>query len=269
MDLDGAHVIVTGAARGIGAALAGRFHAAGARVVVADLLDPSRGGRPPRRSRGHRGRCVDAAGQRRPRRGRRGDVRPGRPVLRQRRRCRRHRSDDVGGRLGPRLRRQRQRPSLGRSPVARRLARARVWLFLLHGIGRRPACSGRLGAVHGDQARRRGVCRVAVDHLWRPRCQGDVPVPPGGQHGDASDVARRGNRRGKGVRRRARACRTSPSSPSRRSSRSASWCSPTPRSTSTPCARPPTSSGGWPGCAGSTRGSRVPPSNSDRYGRGL
>ena len=41
MDLDGAHVIVTGAARGIGAALAGRFHAAGARVVVADLLDPS------------------------------------------------------------------------------------------------------------------------------------------------------------------------------------------------------------------------------------
>lgn len=36
MDLDGRHVIVTGAARGIGAALAGAFHAAGARVVMAD-----------------------------------------------------------------------------------------------------------------------------------------------------------------------------------------------------------------------------------------
>lgn len=37
MDLDGKHAIVTGAAGGIGAALATRFHAAGARVVVADV----------------------------------------------------------------------------------------------------------------------------------------------------------------------------------------------------------------------------------------
>ena len=36
MELDGKHVVVTGAARGIGAALARRFHQAGARVVVAD-----------------------------------------------------------------------------------------------------------------------------------------------------------------------------------------------------------------------------------------
>jgi NAD(P)-dependent dehydrogenase (short-subunit alcohol dehydrogenase family) len=36
VELDGKHVVVTGAARGIGAALARRFHLAGARVVVAD-----------------------------------------------------------------------------------------------------------------------------------------------------------------------------------------------------------------------------------------
>ena len=41
MELADAHVIVTGAARGIGEALARRFHAAGARVVVADVLDPT------------------------------------------------------------------------------------------------------------------------------------------------------------------------------------------------------------------------------------
>lgn len=37
MDLAGKHVIVTGAAGGIGSALARRFHAAGARVVLSDL----------------------------------------------------------------------------------------------------------------------------------------------------------------------------------------------------------------------------------------
>jgi NADP-dependent 3-hydroxy acid dehydrogenase YdfG len=36
MNLDGKTTVVTGAANGIGAALARRFHAAGARVVVAD-----------------------------------------------------------------------------------------------------------------------------------------------------------------------------------------------------------------------------------------
>lgn len=37
MDLSGKHVVVTGAANGIGRALAERFHAAGAHVVIADL----------------------------------------------------------------------------------------------------------------------------------------------------------------------------------------------------------------------------------------
>ncbi len=39
MDLSGKHVVVTGAANGIGRALVRRFHQAGARVVVADIDD--------------------------------------------------------------------------------------------------------------------------------------------------------------------------------------------------------------------------------------
>ena len=41
MDLKGANVVVTGAARGIGEALARRFHEGGANVVAADVLDPA------------------------------------------------------------------------------------------------------------------------------------------------------------------------------------------------------------------------------------
>lgn len=41
MQLEGANVVVTGAARGIGAALVRRFHAGGANVVAADVLDPT------------------------------------------------------------------------------------------------------------------------------------------------------------------------------------------------------------------------------------
>jgi len=41
MELQGAHVVVTGAARGIGAALVRRFHDGGANVVAADVLDPT------------------------------------------------------------------------------------------------------------------------------------------------------------------------------------------------------------------------------------
>lgn len=40
MDPNGRHVVVTGAANGIGAALAARFHAEGARVVLSDLAGP-------------------------------------------------------------------------------------------------------------------------------------------------------------------------------------------------------------------------------------
>jgi prepilin-type processing-associated H-X9-DG protein len=41
MQLAGANVVVTGAARGIGAALGRRFHAGGANVVFADVFDPA------------------------------------------------------------------------------------------------------------------------------------------------------------------------------------------------------------------------------------
>ena len=37
MELEGRHAVVTGAAGGIGAALATRFHAAGARVTLSDV----------------------------------------------------------------------------------------------------------------------------------------------------------------------------------------------------------------------------------------
>ena len=42
MDIKDRHVVVTGAAGGIGAALATRFHQAGARVVLADRVSPDR-----------------------------------------------------------------------------------------------------------------------------------------------------------------------------------------------------------------------------------
>lgn len=42
MDIKDRHVVVTGAAGGIGSALAARFHAAGARVVLADRVAPDR-----------------------------------------------------------------------------------------------------------------------------------------------------------------------------------------------------------------------------------
>ena len=87
MELTGAHVVVTGAARGIGAALARRFHAAG--PASSSPTSSSRAPSPTSARRAPSAIVADVsteAGQRRADRCRRGGVRPGRPVLRQRRR---------------------------------------------------------------------------------------------------------------------------------------------------------------------------------------
>ena len=265
MELAGAHVIVTGAARGIGEALARRFHAAGARVVVADVLDPT----PVADSldgavavvadvstvEGNVG-LIDAA-----------EAAFGQVDLF---------FANAGVALGTDLTTSEADWQLAFdvNVNAHRWAAARLldgWLErgrgyfcstasaagLLSQIGSAPYSVTKRAAVafaewlsitYGD----RGIsvtclCPQGVNtamlqdslgggHRRRSRRPGAV-LEPGGR--------RRAHRR-------------------RRSPRSASSSSPIPRSTSTPCARPPTSNDGWPGCAGSTSDSRVRPTRASR-----
>ncbi len=114
-------MVVTGGARGIGAALVRRFHAAGANVVVADVLDASPVAEPLERAVAVHADVIDRGRQRRAHRCRRRRVRTRRPVLRQRRPRHRHRPDDAGAGMGAGDARQRRRSPLGGEAPARRV----------------------------------------------------------------------------------------------------------------------------------------------------
>ena len=162
MDLADRHVVVTGAARGIGAALARRFAAGGARVVVADVGDVAAvvaelpAGASASRRRVDRGRATSTLIAR-------AEEAFGPVDLF-------FANAGIGGGtdldtpedvLAAGLRRQRQRPPLGGQAPARRVAGPRRGLLLLDGIGRRAAAADRLGAVHADQAGGGRLRRVA------------------------------------------------------------------------------------------------------------
>ena len=125
--------------------------------------------RSPRAPAGPRcaGRHLDRGRQRRADPAGRGGVRTDRPVLRQRRHRWWNRPQHDRGRLAARLRRQRQRPPLGRQAFARRVAGPRRGVLLLDGISGRTAPADRLGAVHADEAGRRRLRRVARRHVRR------------------------------------------------------------------------------------------------------
>ena len=231
MELDGANVVVTGGARGIGAALVRRFHAAGANVVAADVA---------RRVAGRR-----AA---RTRRRRSSPTCPPRPATWRSSRPPSPRSDPStcssptpAWRSAPTSTMAERGHGSWRCDVnvnAHRWAAKHLldgWLARGSGYFCSTASAagllaqiGSLG-VHGHQARRRRLRRVAVDHLRRPGDPRQLPVPAGGQHRHAQ---RRRPARApavvRGGRRRARARRGRRRSRSRRSSRSASSILPHP-----------------------------------------
>ena len=191
MQLDGANVVVTGGARGIGAALVRRFHAAGANVVVADVLDASPVAEPLGRAvavhadvstEAGNVALIDAA------------VAAFGPV------------DlffaNAGLAIGTDLTMPEQEWELAMhvNVDAHRWAAKHLldgWLARGRATSaprrRRPDCSPRSARspYTRHQAGRGRLRRVAVDHLRRPGAPRQLPVPAGGQHRHAQRVARR------------------------------------------------------------------------------
>ena len=243
-------------ASGIGAALARRFHADGARVVVADLAGAER--RSPTSSAAAPSASsptssTEAGNVALIERGR-GGVRPDRPVLRQRRHRRRHR---------PRRRPRRTwQQAFDVNVNAHRWAAKHLlpgWLARGEGYFCSTASAAGLLAQIGSapytrhQARRRGVRRVAVDHLRRPRASGSAAcarrasTPTCSAAATRRSAAARDVVRAAGVvlepergRRRRR----------RRDRRRALPDPPPPGGARRTCgARPTTPTAGWPACA--------------------
>ena len=165
MDLADRNVVVTGAARGIGAALARRFAAGGARVVVADVGDvaavvaelPQAIGVTVDISTEQGNVDLIARVRRRSARSICSSPTPASAAAPHPRHAR--------GVLAAVLRCQRQRPPLGGRAPHRRLAGPRRGVLLLDGVGRRSAAADRVGAVHAHQAGGGRLRPVAGRHL--------------------------------------------------------------------------------------------------------
>ena len=161
-------VVVTGAASGIGKALAHRFKKEGAKLVVCSDLNGEGVRRRPQRGRRHRlhHRCREGRRHQAPDRDGRSRTRPDRPVLLQCRHRLRRRCGSLQRALAADLGHQRDGACVGGAPSGAAHDRARRRLSAQHRLGRGPALAGRLGALCGDQARRgrRSPSGSAITH---------------------------------------------------------------------------------------------------------